>query len=129
MRRNHWNYSWWLLPLFFWLIWGGGWWFFPLGFLFIFWILPMLFSAPMRLQWEDDLQNGRKYKNPGYDYDNYVDKRDRYQRDMRYAHSHYTDARRDAYAYEDEADYIETVDGERLRVVDDDGSQTRLTIG
>lgn len=95
--------------MFFWFIWGGGFWMFPLGIILMFWLLPMILGAFSDNQAAviDQKEKGM----PSYDYP------DEYE---------YVDEYDTAY---DEDEYFETVDGQRLRVVDDDGSQTRLTIG
>ena len=109
-RRPGWGFSWILFPMFFWFIWGGGFWMFPLGIILLFWLLPVIMGAVNNNQAAVMDQMDQKEKGmPSYDdADDYVDDYEP--------------------AYADE-EYFETVDGQRLRVVDDDGSQTRLTIG
>lgn len=106
-RRPGWGFSWILFPMFFWFIWGGGFWMFPLGIILLFWLLPMILGAVSENQ--EAVVDAKEKGVPSYDYaDEYVDDYDT--------------------AY-DEDEYFEAVDGQRMRVVDDDGSQTRLTIG
>ncbi|QPC83895.1 hypothetical protein G4Y79_05820 [Phototrophicus methaneseepsis] len=131
--RYRWNIGWWILPLFFWFMWGGGWWFFPMGFILLFWILPLLLS-PTRSRWADQMADPRKQKQPGYGFYDEVGRysarpyeADRY----RYRSERAATERmaQDSDYYADDNDYIETADGARLRVIDDDGDHTRLTIG
>lgn len=102
MNQNRWFY-WLVLLVVFWFVFGGIgfiWWIFPL-----FWLLPWLFSAQGWNDWDE--QQPEKQRKTRYEPDWYADVADL-----------------------EEPEYLETVDGERLQIIDDDGTPPpRLTIG
>lgn len=99
-RPLGWGFGWMFFPLFFMFMWSGSFWLLPLGLILLFVLLPMLTGNPNP---SDSVMPDEKEKGkPTYD---------------------------DDYDAPYDEEYFQTVDGQTMRVVEDDGSQTRLTLG
>jgi|GEM_PF-3058950 len=134
-RRSPWILNFWWLFLLGWVVWGGWLWAFPFGFLLLFWVMPWLLTSIFID--DEDAYSAERRKRKAEDEAFYAYRQSPFS--ARYG-SHNAPAdpyeryyeRYEEDLYEDrlEEDYLDTADGERLRIIDDDGKPpTRLTIG